>query len=697
MRSPAESNEALVLHTSGTTARPKLVPLTHANLCASARNVSRALVLSPKDRCLNVMPLFHIHGIVASVLATLSTGGCVICAPGFDARRFLDWLSDLEPTWYTAVPTMHQAAMAKARARRSRVSSSLRVVRSSSAPLPPGLLTELEETFACPAVEAYGMTEAAHQIASNPLPPEERKPGSVGRPVGVEVSIVDQAGTELPQGVVGEVVLRGAGVFRGYAHNPEANAAAFVGGWFRTGDQGSIDEDGYLFLRGRLKEIINRGGEKVSPREVDDVLLEHPAIAQAVTFSRPDEALGEDVAVAVVLEEGVSATERSIQEFAAERLADFKVPRSVVFLEELPTGPTGKVQRVGLADRLGLGPRTTHGVRPAYVVPRTLLERRVAEEWSSLLGVERVGAKDDFFDLGGDSIAATALIAWVDECGLSLEPLPVTTLLWASTLESFVAALEDSTGPARHGSLVAINGREAGVGSEAPFYFSHGHDGSILTYVALARQLRSSHPFYAIEGRASTPVIGGRVSIEDLARQYTDEIRAFQPSGPYYLGGWCTGGAIALEMARNLTADGERVGLVALLDPLGEPRIGIVRHYWRRFNYYRRRGRIVRALIRLPARRHRLARERAELAGVKDPARRERREAIQRYVPRPYDGTIALFRSSMYLTPTSFWERLAMQGVRTYPPLTGRLEEPAGIDMLADQLSEALRESDGDE
>ena len=344
-----------MLHTSGTTSRPKIVPLSHANTCASARNISATLSLGPEDRCLNVMPLFHIHGLMAAVLASLSAGASVHCPSGFNALGFFAWLDAVRPTWYTAVPTMHQAILARAGRNREIIGRSrLRLIRSSSASLPPQVMAELEEVFGVPVIESYGMTEAAHQMASNPLPPKPRKPGSVGLAAGPEIAILGESGALQPQGTQGEVAIRGDNVTTGYEANPEANAGAFTDGWFRTGDLGFFDEDGYLTITGRLKEIINRGGEKISPREVDEVLTGHDAVAQAVTFAVPHDKLGEDVAAAVVLREGRSLTEKELRDFAAKRLAAFKVPRTVVFLDEIPKGATGKLQRIGLAEQLGL-------------------------------------------------------------------------------------------------------------------------------------------------------------------------------------------------------------------------------------------------------------------------------------------------------------------------------------------------------
>jgi acyl-CoA synthetase (AMP-forming)/AMP-acid ligase II len=302
------------------------------------------------------MPLFHIHGLIAAVLASLAAGGSTFCTPGFNALRFFAWLGEARPTWYTAVPTMHQAILARAARNPEAVAAAkLRFIRSSSASLPPQVMAELEALFSCPVIESYGMTEAAHQMTSNPLPPAPRKPGSVGIAAGPEVAIMAEDGGLLGPDTVGEIVIRGPNVTAGYVNNPSANEAAFAHGWFHTGDQGTLDADGYVRVTGRLKEIINRGGEKISPREVDEVLMDHPAVAQVVTFAMPHDKLGEEVAAAVVLRDGQAATEGEIRAFCATRLADFKVPRKIVILDEIPKGATGKLQRIGLAQKLGLG------------------------------------------------------------------------------------------------------------------------------------------------------------------------------------------------------------------------------------------------------------------------------------------------------------------------------------------------------
>jgi acyl-CoA synthetase (AMP-forming)/AMP-acid ligase II len=346
---PTSDDVALFLHTSGTTSRPKGVPLSHANLLASAGNVAKTYALTPEDVSLCVMPLFHVHGLVASTLATLHSGGTIVVPPRFSASAFWPAVKTHRATWYTAVPTIHQVLLGRADEDQAPApgASSLRFIRSCSSSLAPATMAGLESRFGCPVLEAYGMTEAAHQIASNPLPPDKRRPGSVGRGTGVQVAVMDDAGSFLSAGVQGEVVIQGPNVTRGYHNNPEANAAAFTNGWFRTGDQGIMDAAGYLTLVGRLKELINRGGEKISPREIDEVMLTHPAVAEAVCFGVPDPKYGEEVAAAVVLRS--EATEENLIGHCRDRLAAFKVPKKIYLVTQIPRTATGKIQRRNVA------------------------------------------------------------------------------------------------------------------------------------------------------------------------------------------------------------------------------------------------------------------------------------------------------------------------------------------------------------
>jgi acyl-CoA synthetase (AMP-forming)/AMP-acid ligase II len=354
-RAATSDDIALVLHTSGTTSRPKIVPLAHKNVAASAANIRKTLALTADDRGLVIMPLFHIHGLIAALSAPLSAGGEVCCSPGFNALKFFSLFTEVRPTWYTGVPTMHQAILLRAANNPDALKNHrLRFIRSSSSALPPTVIAELERVFGVPVVEAYGMTEATHQMASNPLPPAKRKPGTVGPSGGPEIRVVDETGKSVPVGGTGEIVIRGPNVMREYENNPKANADAFYVDCFRTGDQGMMDEDGYVAITGRLKEIINRGGEKISPREIDEIIMGHPAVHQCVTFAMPHEMLGEEVAAAIVLKQGVEATDRELRDFASSHMAPFKVPRKILILTEIPVGATGKLQRIGLAQKLGL-------------------------------------------------------------------------------------------------------------------------------------------------------------------------------------------------------------------------------------------------------------------------------------------------------------------------------------------------------
>ena len=443
------SGTALLLHTSGTTSRPKLVPLTWTNLRESAINISNTLRLTPADRCLNVMPLFHIHGLIAAVLATLRAGGSVVCAPGLVAPSFFDWMDEFAPTWYSAVPTMHQSILAQApRHADSLRRSRLRFVRSSSAPLPVAVLHELEGTFGVPVVEAYGMTEAAHQMTSNPLPPALRKAGSVGLAAGPELTVLGPAGAPAAIGEEGDVCIRGASVTPGYLENVAANQESFRHGWFYTGDLGRIDADGYLFLTGRTKEILNRGGEKISPREVDEILMTHPAVRQCLTFALPDSQLGEEVGVVVVRRDDASVEEAELQHFVAARLADFKVPRRVFFRDDIPTGSTGKLQRIGLAERLGVTQDSWKRKTEPPVSADSDAPSAVAGLIAGVLGLPDVDPHVGFFDAGGDSLLAARLLVRLEHAfGKSLTMVDLFRASSASAIAAKLAALP-APGPA---------------------------------------------------------------------------------------------------------------------------------------------------------------------------------------------------------------------------------------------------------
>ncbi|WP_448041344.1 amino acid adenylation domain-containing protein [Bradyrhizobium liaoningense] len=396
-------DDAFILLTSGTAARPKMVPLTHRNVCLSAYNAGHVLSLASRDRLLNVLPLFHAHGLISGLLTALAAGSSVVCTDGFDASSFFGWMRELQPTWYTAVPTIHRALLTAAEANPDRArSSSLRVIRSASASLAPAILRGLEAKFGVPVLETYGMTEAASQIAANPF--ELRKVGSVGRAAGPEIAIMDETGRRLASGARGEIMLRGPNMSRGYYNDEAATQAAFRHGWFRTGDLGYLDADGYLFIVGRIKDVINRGGQKISPLEVEEALLSHPAVLEAGVFAVPHPKLGENVAAVVVLRPNSEATSDQLRQFARKRLAAYKVPSLIRSVAALPKGASGKVQRNVLAGLIA----AVDG-RDETRLPRNAMEAQLAEIWAGLLELPQVGVDQDVFALGADSLAVTQM------------------------------------------------------------------------------------------------------------------------------------------------------------------------------------------------------------------------------------------------------------------------------------------------
>jgi acyl-CoA synthetase (AMP-forming)/AMP-acid ligase II/thioesterase domain-containing protein/acyl carrier protein len=551
---------ALYLYTSGTTSKPKLVPLRHRNLVVSAHNIVTALQLAASDRCLNLMPLFHIHGLMGGLLAPLAAGGSVVCPPSPRPGDFFRWMDATRPAWYTAVPTMHRMVVSEAEANRDVIARCpLRFVRSSSAPLPAQIFDRLTAAFGAPVLEAYSMTEAAHQMTCNPLGSGRQKKGTVGIPAGPEVAVMDATGRLLPQGGTGEIVIRGPSVITAYQDNPEANASAFLDGWFRTGDQGRFDADGYLVLTGRLKEQINRGGEKFAPLEVDQALLAHPDVSEAATFGFPHPTLGQEVAAAVVVREGAETTARDIQAFVRERLAAFKIPRRILIVEAIPKGPTGKVQRSQLHKQLAVRadpPDSTVSLEPRV---ETGLEADLLRLWREMLKTDAVGADDDFFEKGGDSLLAVEMLFELEK--IVGYCIPLSALAEHPTIAELARALKCG-GALRAKPLISVQGGDA----RAPLFFFHGdYDGGYYTR-RIAKALGPDQPVISVapHGLIPEPIPN---SIEAMASDRLPLLLEAQPEGPFRLAGYCNGALVAFCLAHMLVESGRQVDTLLLIDP----------------------------------------------------------------------------------------------------------------------------------
>jgi len=438
---------ALMMQTSGTTAKPKLVALTNSIVAHSVTVIRERLGLTSDDRAINVLPLFHVHGQIV-VLTSLAAGGSVVCTPGFDPERFHAWLSEFGPTWYSAVPTMHRAIIDGAKANAAAISKGrLRFTRSASSALPVQLIREMEEAFGVPVIEGYGMTEASHGITSNLRPPGIRKVGSVGLPYrGQEVTILSEEGKLLGRGETGEILIRGKNVIESYMDNPAVNAVSFVDGWLRTGDLGYMDAEGYLFIVGRIKDVINRGGEKVSPREVEEALLTIDAVSQAIVFPVPHPTLGEDVAAAIVLKKGHTVGEDAMRMELAKSIAQHKVPQRIFIVDEIPKNPVGKPQRWEMAKMLGIVSGTRQvvgeGVGPASIRQPTEIEVRVRRIWMEVLRRDDVGLGERFLEAGGDSLRVTQVASRLKaEFGVEVD---VGALFEADTIPGQARLVESS-------------------------------------------------------------------------------------------------------------------------------------------------------------------------------------------------------------------------------------------------------------
>jgi acyl-CoA synthetase (AMP-forming)/AMP-acid ligase II len=542
---------ALILRTSATTGRPKIVPVTHRNLIATAERRRHWFDLSPDDRALCTVPLYYAQALKSALFTPLLVGGSLACPDRPTDGDFLNWLVDLQPTWYVAGPTFHNAVLERVLTRRGTPPRHcLRFIRSGAAPLPAAVHQGLEEVFGVPVLESYGLSEAG-TIAANAIAPEHRKPGTVGRPWPNQAAIRGDDGSLLPPGRVGEIVVRGAGVMPGYLDNEEANSVAFVDGWFRTGDLGSVDGEGFLTLSGRLKELINRGGEKISPYEVEKALMLHSAVREAAAFSVPHPRLGENVGAAVVIKSGMNATASEIKEFLCDQLAQFKVPQHVFVMSELPKGATGKISRSELSEA------AANRIR-AIVPPKEPLEFQILEIWQRLIGRTDIGIDDDFFEAGGDSLLATHMVLEVE--AVIRQHVPPSALRAVYTIRQLTAAV------LRASPVVDELVTRAKDGNGTPFFFCHGDYGTRGLYaLKLADKLKCDQPVFLLHSsRDPDP----KLTIEEMARSYVPHVLAALPTGALRIGGHCNGGLIAWEVARQLERLGREVEFVVLVETI---------------------------------------------------------------------------------------------------------------------------------
>jgi acyl-CoA synthetase (AMP-forming)/AMP-acid ligase II/thioesterase domain-containing protein/acyl carrier protein len=550
---------ATVLITSGTTSRSKVVPMRHSKLLWNHAWYAGGLELEPTDRCLSLMPMFHGHGINPGLGLNLYSGGSVIHLQPFGIATFERYIRTLEPTWYTGAYTFQHQINAHADMLREAVAASrLRFARSGSGALHARVAIELEKSFGIPVIQALSSSETG-LMAINPQPPRVHKPGSVGLPVDPRTRVVDEAGNALPVGEVGELVLDIACVFDGYENDPKANAEAFRDGCYHTGDLGYFDEDGYLFLVGRKKELINRGGEKIAPFEVEQELHAIPGVESAAVFPIHHPTLGAEVGAVIETRGGTTLSEVEVATALRETLAEFKVPRRFAFVDEIPKGPTGRVVRRDLAAALGFDkPDDRHADRDigAERVP-TALEARLRELWCEALKHDTVGLDEDFFLAGGDSLQAIELFLRIEQ-DLGTR-LPRAILFEAGTIAEMAKKIAAYNGSP---CLVRVSPR----GSKPPVFFIHGGDGNAVYFRDLARYLGEDQPCYALQCVGLDGLEQPLTRIDDMVERYLPEIRAVQPHGPYYLAGFSFGGRVAYSLAQRLRADGEAVALLAMLD-----------------------------------------------------------------------------------------------------------------------------------
>jgi len=572
---PCENDIALLLHTTGTTSKPKIVELSHKNILEAAHNICHSLALDSIDKCMAMMPQFHIGGVVDTLLAPIVTGGTTIINSRFEASLFFNYLPKHQPTWFQAVPTMlHELLNYAKKNSLPNINPPLRLIRSVSAPLPEPLMRELETFFTIPVIEIYGMTEAGPLIASNPLPPMARKANSVGKPCGPEVKILDSNNEFVATEQLGEVVIKGSSVFSGYEKEASANAKWFHQNWFRTGDLGYFDKDGYLYLQGRVKEVINRGGEKISPFEVDKAMREHASVADAVSFPIPHRSLGEGVAALVVLKANEKLSEMELQSYLSSKIMAFKIPQRILFIEELPESATGKIKRHSLAQELGLD------FSAEYVAPTTPTEIKLTKMWAEVLNLEQIGVNDNFFDLGGHSLSGVQLIEAIGEqYGYRINK---KALMELSTVKIMSGKIDNAKSNPDFSNTnnenfssqehrldtikMALASSRCPRLSEDSLFLKQNIDGELPPLFWCFN--RPDQEMINFSGRlgSNQPVIGfysGMAlfdgtpeAISQTADFYLDAIVELSEGKPILLGGHCRGASVALEIATKLQQRG---------------------------------------------------------------------------------------------------------------------------------------------
>ena len=552
----------LILRTSATTGPSKLVPVTHANMVDLADKMAGWFGLKMEDRAACVLPTYYAAGSKLNVLVPLLLGESIAIPVGVRSERLAEWVHELRPTWFSAGPTFLQSVLDGLQSGRELSQHALRFVTSGSAPLPNWLRIDIEAILNCPILEVYGISEAG-VMAANPAPPAKRKPGTVGLIAAGELDIRGKTGVAVATGEVGEIFVRGPGLMPGYLGEGGASGAGLQDGWFQTGDNGSVDAEGFLTLHGREADFINRGGEKISPTEIDDALMRHPAVAEAAAFAVPHPRLGEDVAAAVVLRPGMTARPIDLRGFLQGQLAPFKIPRRIVVRDQLPKGHTGKVVKHRLAEDLAEQAAAESQNAAQQSTANTSVDGNLAaqitEIWERLLKISPLSLDDDFFEKGGDSLLATDMMVELEL--LTGRPVSDSILFEAPTIGQLAQNLSKHEHPEQK-SIIRLHPN----GGQAPVFYFHGdYNGRGFAAITLARFLGPDQPFLVVapHGMDNDPIPH---SVEAMAAERLPLIMTAQPEGPYRLVGNCLGGIVAIEVARMLIACGKKVEMLVLVD-----------------------------------------------------------------------------------------------------------------------------------